>query len=322
MSNLIYSNFFFINLFYLELNSFDALILKTPKSNSSSHSIINKYIDEEILLRWEMESFNVGGSEWCLLEMKRIGLLNLCKDELKNNKPTRNKDTCCGILYKYNKATGDNYCSNCGFSKPIIKDDNDHFTFNDKKVYNQNCRHHYNFKEHFAQTLVDFANIGRRNVPEFVMDHFRKKIGRNKLITSMDIFKELQNKKWCRYYQYKYEIANRLRGKREINFSSKEIQILRDLFKRLNNEFIPYQELHDIGTKSKNGKRRLYWPQRFILKRLIKEIGRRDLIVYIRRIACNDRYKKYLSEWKKFNDYVDQRYPKYIHYTHKLYSVK
>ena len=61
---------------------------------------------------------------------------------------------------------------------------------------------------------------------------------------------------------------------------------------------------------------------RFILSRLCEEIGRSDVIEFIRDIACKKRYAIYLDWWLKFVADVDSRFPKINKYKPKLVMVQ
>lgn len=264
------------------------------------------------MLRWSMDDTTVGSTEWCIFEMKRLGLVPEAIADVKKCLNTKTVDSTicikCNVMLHYDVQTGDRICKSCGYAWQVILDTT--HTFNDRKAYNQNPIHHYTISEHFSQSLVDLANIGNRSVPNDVMNFCRVALGRGLHVSSMKVFDALQQMGYRAYYQYKYEIANRLRGKREFVFTSNDIQNLRDAFNRYRNEMIPFQELYEIGSKSKNGKRRIFWPMRFILSRLCEEIGREDVIGYIRKIACEKRYDVYMNIWLDFVNYVDQRYPK------------
>lgn len=297
---------------YIGCKTLNSLLQYIKTYNHSATQLVQKYIDEEFYIRFRMEEEQVGSSKWCLLEMKRLTLLSECKEEIKefgNNihLSPLHCPTCKLSLY-YDSVNADNVCQTCGYT--IRDTSQEHFTFNDFTNYNKNSAHHYSFKEHFSQTLVDFTNIGNRVVPSNVMNICRVALGTGLHVSSSSVFNVLQQHKLCKYYQYKYEIANRLRGKREIVISSSEIQLLRDSFNRLDNEFLYFQDMEQIGTCSKRGKRRMFWPLRFILSRLCEEIGREDLTAFIRPIVCKERFKKYMFYWDKFMIYVNKKYPK------------
>ena len=267
-----------------------------------------------------MDECITGSADWCLLEMTRINLVEEAKKDIYefSNKKKVDSTICemCNVLLHYDCSTGDRICKKCGHAWIVYLDSN--HNHHGRLNYNMNCIHHYTIAEHFSQSLVDLANIGNRTVPNSVMNFCRVSLGRGLHVTSMSVFKVLQQMGYRSYYQYKYEIANRLRGKREFTFSTREIQLLRDCFNRYRREIIPYQELKDIGSKSRNGKRRMFWPMRFILARLCEEIRREDVLIYIRPIACKKRYKIYETNWVDFTDYVQQRYPKALTWNEPL----
>ena len=255
-------------------------------------------------------SYQPGSTDWCLLEMKRLLLVNECKNRcIKKKKEIKlNVTHCriCNILLHTDPIQGYRVCKQCGltvsYSEEVI-------TTNEKQNYTWNrTRHHYSPKEHFAQTLCDFTNIGRRNVPKEIMVYCKMVLGTGLHITPHDVYNVLQSNGYRSYYQYKYEIAHRLRGQKQFEITRDEIQLIRDIYNRYSNEIIPFQRLK-LNLISKR-KMRIFWPVRFILSEICKEIGRDDLVIYIKPINNKKRYENYLSKWNEFKLYVDERYPK------------
>jgi hypothetical protein len=259
----------------------------------------------------DMEFFTAGSIEWCMLEMKRLLLIDACKKELIEFKYTPSQSNYCKhcrMPLHFDSVCSDIICKHCGIASRLVVNSNI-WTFNDKKNYNRNCVHHYTPSEHFAQTLSDFADIGNRNVPTEVMNYCRTILGRGIHITSFQVFNVLQTHGYRSYYQYKYAITNRLRGRNEFYLSNEEVRCMRQVYNRYKIEFIPFQLQHNIGTTSKRGKPRVFWPIRFILARMCEEIGRSELVEFIRGISCIKRLKTYVVYWDKLKKSINDRYP-------------
>ena len=281
------------------------------KINHKLVYIVREFIDKECFLRSEMQECVTGSSEWCMKEMHRIMLVKECKDKLlcyEMKQSLYHCKYCIKVLLEIN-SEGRMVCPKCG----IVADNllyMENVTFHESSFYNKNNRHHYCHKEHFAQSLVDLANIGNRNVPNYIIELCENELGKGEDVSSMKVFDCLKKYKLRAYYQYKYEIANRLRGTREIHFSSVEILKMRDEFNRLYNDFFYFQDSKGLTKLGFNGKRRIYWPMRFILAEICKLINRHDVTQYIRPIASKKRYKEYKDNWDDFLCYVDTRYPR------------
>lgn len=273
--------------------------------------LINDFYDEELTLRIEMSLLPVGNTQWCMCEMRRHFLLKQCKEECVKHfdiAPTHANDCFkCGMSYFIDRAQSIKVCRSCGTTIQILMDNHD---FNDMKRYNRNRRHHYDPSEHFSQTLCDFTGIGARTIPARVFSYCLAILGKGSHITSQDVFRALQMGGYSAYYLHKYEITNRLRGKLEFKISNKEILQMKDVYKRYRQEFIPFQQSNCIGTYSKNGKPRIYWPMRYILKRVCDEIGRSDLKVYIRGVNDLAKIKLYDKYWVKLKHFIDSTRPK------------
>lgn len=262
-------------------------------------------------MRVELGLLPVGETAWCMITMKRLELLHQCQLECikyKSIEPTHsNICSFCNIQYHYNYAESTKVCTNCGLSYDVLLDHE--YSFSSSGRFNGPRRHHYAFKEHFSQTLCDFTCTGQRSVPIKVMSYCACALGRGKHVTSENVFLVLQLGGYRAYYQYKYEIAYRLRGTREFHISSDEISQMRDAYRRYQQEFIPFQEAHYIGTHSKTGKPRMFWPMRYILGKMCEEINREDLKIFIRGVKDKVKLKKYDFYWSKLKLFIDSSRP-------------
>lgn len=274
--------------------------------------IVNDFNDQELTLRIEMELLVAGSTEWCMCEMKRHLLLDQCKKECIEHlytTPTHSsRCSSCNTVYFIDGVTSSKICKSCGISIDILMEDK--FDFSTRDRFNGNRRHHYDPTEHFSQSLSDFTGIGSRTIPVHVFGYCRAVLGRGKHVTSHNVFLTLQTGGFSRYYLHKYEITNRLRGEPEFKVSSKEVSEMRDVYRRYRSEFIPFQQSHYIGTCSKNGKPRIYWPMRYILGRICEEIGRGDLVLFIRGICDKSKIKLYDKYWYKLKSFIDSTRPK------------
>ena len=274
--------------------------------------IVIKFNNKELDLRYTMSQTTVGSIEWCMCEMKRHLLLAECKEECKLALQSGPKDSnvcpTCNISYSMDYEQSSKVCKSCGSSISVLLDDR--FDFSTRGRFNGNRRHHYDPSEHFAQTICDFTGIGERIIPDKIMEHCIRIVGRGMHVSSDSVFNALKLGGYRQYYLHKYEIANRLRGKNEFHVSSFEVCQMKDVYKRYRQEFIPFQQTHYIGTCSRNGKPRIYWPMRYILKRVCEEIGRGDLVFYIRGVCDKSKLQLYDKYWDMLKTFIDGSRPK------------
>jgi hypothetical protein len=285
--------------------------------------IINDFNDQDLSVRYEMESFKPGTVDWCLCDMRRHLIFQQCKKECLEHihiAPTHS-DRCkiCDTVYFIDHTTSTKVCTGCGISIDILTDDV--YDYSTQSRYNGQRHHHYDPSEHFSQTICDFTCTGSRRIPVEVFAFCRSLLGRGTHVSSHNVFLALQMGGYRAYYMYKYEITNRLRGEPEFTLSSHEIQSLRDNYKRYRYEFIPFQQTHNIGSVSKRGKPRIYWPVRFILKKMCQEIGRDDLCKYIRTVCDKKKLKLYNVYWDKLKTFIDSTRPKRDTRNHALDAI-
>ena len=307
---------------YLDIQSMSQLWLKYSNHPNLKH-IINDFNDQTLSIRYEMESLVPGMPDWCLCDMKRHLIFQQCKKECIEHihiAPTHS-DRCkhCDTVYYIDHTTSTKVCTGCGISVDVLFDDK--FDYSTRARYNTQRHHHYDPSEHFSQTVCDFTCTGARRIPVEIFSYCRTILGRGLHVTSNNVFITLQLGKYSSYYMYKYEITNRLRGTPEFVLSSHEIRCLRDNYKRYRYEFIPFQQTHGIGSISKRGKPRIYWPMRFILQKMCQEIGRSDLCNYIRKIRDKKKLKLYNIYWDKLKSFIDSTRPKRDTRNHSIYAI-
>ena len=282
------------------------------KTSPSMVSIVQAYIEKDIVLRWDMEDVEVGCADWCMLDMRCLLLVQTCKDELRATVP-KPQTTCptCNVPTYFDSVTSDYVCRKCGGCMYLLVNAANHGV-KERRSYNRNPVHNYTSSEHFAQTLSDFADIGARVIPPEILTYCHTVLGNGVHITSAQVFELLQCHGYRAYYQHKYAIANTLRQKREFQLSGDEIRLMRICYRRYKNEFAVFQIQCNIGTTSKKGKVRIYWPMRFVLARICEEIERADLVQYIRGISCVKRLDKYYKYWIMLELVVLHRYGKLV----------
>jgi len=273
--------------------------------------IVEAFNDEDFSFRIELDIAETGSTEWCMITMKRLELVDQCQKECikyKIIKPTHS-DICssCNVQFHYNDRESTKVCTNCGLSIHYLMDHE--YTFHTGDRYNTNRTHHYAFKEHFSQTLCDFTSTGSRTIPLKIMAYCRTVLGRGVHVSSENVFTCLQLGGYSAYYQLKYEIANRLRGRPEFKVTSREVEAMRTVYRRYQQEFIPFQEAHYIGNHSKMGKPRMFWPIRYILGKMCEEINRGELKVFIRGIKDKSKLAIYDSYWYKLKKFIDDSRP-------------
>lgn len=272
-------------------------------------------MDREAVIRMDMDEQVVGCMEWCMLDMKRLMLVDECKQEVKRvcdtaPVPDHSTGTSCKVCFSLLLTVaeeGSLLCPTCGVSQTILN--STVYTFHDSHNYNRNCRHHYTALEHFAQTLCDFTGTGNRTIPRSVYRYCLTVLGRGLSVTSAKVFHALRINGFRAYYQHKYVIANMLRGKDEFRITRTEMDDLTRLYHNYHREFMTFQTKYKIGAVSKRGKMRIYWPMRFILARLCEQIGRSDVVGFIRGIAGKSRLKAYYYYWYKLVEWMKIQCP-------------
>lgn len=273
--------------------------------------IVNDFNDQEIDIRREMECLEAGCTSWCMCEMRRHSVLTQCKKECIEHfyKTPTHSDRCnkCNTVYYIDNTSSSKICKMCGTAFDILIDHPADYI--SRKQLNGNRRHHYTPTEHFSQTMCDFTGAGARRIPINVFAYCRAVLGRGLTVTSHNVYLALRNGGYSNYYLHKYEITNRLRGKPEFTLTSREISAMKDIYNRFRQEFIPFQRINKIGNVSKRGTMRIYWPMRYILVQLCKEINRGDLEQFIRKICGQKKLNRYDLYWAKLKDFLDSTRP-------------
>lgn len=126
-------------------------------------------------------------------------------------------------------------------------------------------------------------------------------------MTSAKVFRVLQTYRHRAYYLHKYEITNRLRGTPEYDLPAHDVDMIKKTYKRYNRHMHDYQEEHDLGSKNSRGRRRVFWPTRFMFVKILIIIGREDLVGFLRGVRGQKREQEYEKHWAQLVEYVDKR---------------
>jgi len=235
-----------------------------------------------------------------LLEQVRKELKELVKtspEQMRNDRCTR-----CGVVYYYDEANSEDVCPGCGVA--IFRLENRFIDYNTRKNYNRNARHHYACREHFFQTLLDVTCTGSRNVPDNVMRFCKASLGYGSHVTFQKVFESLRSGGYSAHYPSIHFIAARLRGRAEIILTGPEMRKIRDNHLRYDRYIPDFLEENNLTNKTRRGKRRMYWPFRFIMAEMFKMIGRGDLVVFLRGIASKKREANYRLWWDRLDNVV------------------
>ena len=238
-------------------------------------------------------------------QMNRCLLVEKCRLELHKAQPPKDSSKCskCNVSFVFECATADLLCRQCGIVKHILTDDvYDHST---ASRYNKNPVHHYATAEHYFQSLSDLACLGKKTIPAKIMNLCTGVLGRHPGVTNDHVFAVLQKGGHAPYYTARYDIAARLRGSAEVKINSKELELIRFHYMRYNRQFMNFQCEERIGDVSRRGKLRLYWPVRYIMKRMFLLIGRLDVVKIIKGIAGKSRKDNYDTYWAKLEKWVN-----------------
>lgn len=200
----------------------------------------------------------------------------------------------CKNVFHFDARSYTMVCKTCGHSNQIYSDPSV-FTCHDSKNYNCNPVHLYSRNEHFVQTLTDFAVMGTRSVPKEIMEKCRLLL--QKPVTVHDVYNTLKLFNAKKYYILKYEIAQRINGKRLYEISREEIENCRMIYRSFSSRMMEFQKEHNIGKVSSRNRRRVFWPMKFILLKIFGYIGREDLHAFIRRVAHKQRLEEYNYYW-------------------------
>jgi predicted RNA-binding Zn-ribbon protein involved in translation (DUF1610 family) len=276
--------------------------------------LVHNHIVKDVDYVKEMTEVGIGSVQYVMIEMRRILLLQQCKDEvveLFRTKATRvDRDICtrCDIYYHYDQVNGANVCPQCGVT---IQRHGVEQVIGTVAYARYNCNpiHLYAPREHFYQSLLDVTCAGRRNIPHTVMKYCRCVLGRGMHVTNAEVFRILQVAGYTRYYACKYEIAARLRGKPEIVLTSRETEMVRAHYRRYSKHMAAFQREYNLGAKNKRGQRRVYWPVRFIISEMLKLIDRDDMASHLRGVEASKRAGGYIRHWCRLREWVDHAEP-------------
>ena len=282
-------------------------------SSRGAIDIVDTIIQRDQELREEMRSVSESSVAYAVASLNRLLLVEEAKREVKQHKEEEKKKVAdgicphCNVPYLYELNTSSNTCTSCGLHIFVIP--NDLLGFKERSRYSRPSKHIYSAHEHFFQTLLDITCSGRRHTPMKVFNFCKKVLGRRPCISYQDVFDALKMGGYSKYYVCKYWIAGWLRGSFEVKLSNKEHELVRGHYRRYQKVFLRFQQQHNLGTVGKSGRRRLYWPVRFIMAQLFKKIGRSDLLTVVNGIASKERKVEFERYWKLLCVMVDHEQP-------------
>lgn len=274
-------------------------------------SFVNTIQAEHKQNKSKLDEHPVGSSHWCMTQMKIVLYLGRVKGDAKailgSLKPVGDWCVVCKGSMVYDCHTGDHVCQRCGVTDNRVDDSK--LTFHQGGSYNHSVIHRYTIREHFSQTMCDFSGNGQRYVPPSILHACRMFLGTGSQVTSEKVFSVLQKMRHRKYYQHKYAIATRLRGNKEFTISCEEVDAMKERFRRYSKHFYDFQHECKVGKVSRRGKLRIFWPMRFILKKLCLEVGRPDLLKFVRGISGKQRLEQYNKQWDKLVEYTRVMFP-------------
>jgi hypothetical protein len=263
-----------------------------------------------------MQKCNPGTATHAFLEMDRITAISNCKRDLKDEHSRPSEDACkwCysnQLIYEFN--TGDTICTSCGSANNLLHDDkmiDSLMNHACRSRYTQNNIHRYCSKEHFFQCLLDITCNGNRNTPIYILDICKDNLLGKENLTSNDVFDVLQSLGLRKYYNYKYDICRIINGKREIIFNANEMDRIRIYYMRYDRHFLLFQRENNIGSYSRKGRLRVYWPMKYIMLKMFLYLNRIDAIRLLRKVSNNTKLKEYDMFWDLLTVWVDHAEPK------------
>lgn len=268
---------------------------------------MHKFTDE--MHQEKLDNLPPNSVDRIFAEMKRTLLVEQVRRELKElskSQPEQvRNDRCmrCGTIFYYREETSEDVCPGCGTC--VFRLENRFINYKSRDNYNCNARHHYAWREHFFQTLLDVTCTGSRNVPDKVMRFCRKTLGVGMHVTFSTVFETLKRGGYSAHYPSIHFIAACLRGRAEIILTSQEMRKVRSNYLRYDKHFATFLDDNNLSNKTQRGKRRMYWPFRFIMAEMFKLIGREDLTKFLRGIAGKKREAGYKKWWSELTKVVD-----------------
>lgn len=250
-----------------------------------------------------MEMMDKTSASYSFMMLRQPQLVARCKDtiyeEIKRRsvRASENGETRrhCGKPMVQDVAHGHVVCVVCGICMTLrLEDGYDH---NTALTHNRGERHVYTTREHFNQVLLYFTATANRTIDEEAVEFCRVYCGRGPNVTSGHVFDALKAYGRTDLYHYRWEIASRLRGSAEARLSRRETSAMRGMFQRISRVMYAFQDEHDIGSRSRRGKRRCFWPMKFVLRSLLVIIGRSDLTHLVPRMASARRAARYGRYW-------------------------
>lgn len=205
----------------------------------------------------------------------------------------------CNVPKVWKPAQGTWVCPHCG---QCDTDHNvvDRFDYYMQDTYNCRPRHHYCIQEYFHQVLLDFTGLGRRNIPDVLVDTCRRAMRDEPSPSNFQVFEVMRTMgpKYRQYYNMRYVIASILRGGRhEFQFSGDDLFRAKLDFSWYALRMYEYHLSADIANISSRGRCRVIFPSRFMLRKVMENIGREDVVAFIAPIRGKKRLERYSYYW-------------------------
>jgi len=157
--------------------------------------------------------------------------------------------------------------------------------------------------------LLDFTGLGRRNIPPVLVQACRSELKDTRNVTNFQVFEVLRGlgASYRQYYNMRYVIASILRGGRhEFRFSGEDLHRAKLDFSWYALRMYEFHLAEGIGNISSNGRCRVIFPSRFMLRKVMENIGREDVVRFIAPIRGKKRLEKYMKYWEKMERYYQK----------------
>lgn len=297
---------------------FDLTDVKEFVSTECPHlySVFIPFLQKENTLAYESNQLPDSSVQKAINTMNRYRLILDCFRAVKiafSQEPAA-PDKCnkCRVYLQASELCAYPVCHSCGLMKKRQVDET--FSYYQHSTYNRNPIHHYSAREHFHQVLLDFSNTGNATVPQELMDAMEQACGRGPTVSHAKVFRAMKETKgkYRQYYPMQYQIANRLRGSPEFVFCGADVENAKRNYDWYLSKMERFMRRKKIGKFSKRGKLRLYWPVRFMLKRVLINIGRGDLTKFVSPVVSKKRLKEYTKYWEELEQEAGGFHGEYV----------
>lgn len=143
---------------------------------------------------------------------------------------------------EYKQLESEIYCSKCGYTEKImINNENIYYKDNPKEISYFAYKRINHFNEWIAQFQAKETTVIPKNVYKSVLDELNKNINIDKKnITHKEVRQILKNLKLNKYYEHIPNIINTITGKNAPIISSEYEELLRTMFKEIQEPFFKH----------------------------------------------------------------------------------